>query len=98
MTLPSPGSSSNYVVLKSGANIDQGIIFLTNVGKCPVFIHGTDSGGQPLDPANSLQLQPGEYAGPGSRPPPGSALIVGVTHKECSDNSALSYDPCAGIV
>jgi hypothetical protein len=95
--LPSPGSSSNYVVLKSGDDVNRGILFITNVGKCKVFIHGTDGGGSPTDSSNPLQLGAGEYAFE-YIPPTGSTMIVGVTTNDCSAYSALSYDPCTGIV
>lgn len=95
--LPSPGTSSNYVVLKSGPNVAEGIVFITNVGKCQVFIHGTDESGKSLNQTNPLTLDPGEYAFQ-FVPPPKSAMIVAVTSKVCNDDSAISYDPCAGIV
>ncbi len=95
--LPSPGTSTNYVVLKSGPEVAQGIVFITNVGKCQVFIHGGDSSGRPLDPTNPLILDPGEYAFQ-FVPPPESAVILAVTSDQCRDYSAISYDPCTGIV
>jgi hypothetical protein len=97
VTLPSPGTASNYVVLKSGPTVGEGIIFLTNVGKCRVFIHSADASGNPLDPTNPLVISPSQYV---ARfvPQPNSAMIVGVADDQCSDNCALSYDPCAGII
>jgi len=95
--LPSPGTSSNYVVLKSGPDVMEGVVYIRNVGKCPIFIHGTDAQGVPLDPGNPKKLAPQEYVFK-FVPPPGSEMIVAVSDNQCSNDSAVSYDPCAGVV
>jgi hypothetical protein len=97
VTLPSPGTRYNYVVLKSGPTVSMGILFITNTGQCKIFIHGTDANGTPLDQGGGLELDPGGYAFQ-FIPPVGSRMIVGVTHDQCEDDSSITFDPCVGVI
>ena len=90
--LPSPGNASNYVVLKQGATVEEGMKYVKNIGKCSVYLHGL----YPSVPEDAVEVKPGDTVW-GYVPHKGSTMIVVVSDNTCSDMSAIEYDPCTGI-
>jgi len=92
VVVPSPGTAINYVVLKQGASAAEGLRYVKNVGNCSVFLHGL----YPSMPEDTVEVKPGETRS-GYVPHKGSTMIVAVSNKDCTDFSAIEYDPCVGV-
>jgi hypothetical protein len=93
ITLPCPGSGDNLtVIVPTRGQAQYGIGHPTNTGGCTLFIGALDANGNPINPQNDLQLNPGD-----SRtwyyPPSGVEQIVAVCSNACSgDVAVLEYD------
>jgi hypothetical protein len=92
--VPSPGTRTNFVVLRDGPKAADGLGRVRNVGRCDLFIDALDLSGNVL---RGDKLRPGEVLlrfGPTS----GAQRIVAVCRDDCFEHSEIEWDCCPGIV